>query len=84
MGVKAPLGIERFYYVAYPVGLIVAFGVYYLLALVKPPLAMERGAGWKEPKDYLDEFDAVRYGDAIDTVGVTVVEESEVISEGKK
>jgi NCS1 family nucleobase:cation symporter-1 len=81
MGVKAPLGIERFYYVAYPTGLIVAFGVYYLLALVNPPLGMEKGTGWKEPKDYVDEFDSARYGEPIDAMEV---EEVNIIREGMK
>lgn len=60
MGVKAPLGIQRFYYIAYPTGLCIAFGVYYVSCLASSPAGMEKSAGWKEPKDYVDETDLVR------------------------
>ncbi|KAJ6096195.1 hypothetical protein N7486_006941 [Penicillium sp. IBT 16267x] len=56
MGVKAPLGIQRFYYIAYPTGLLVAFGAYYFSCLVSAPEGMEK-SGWKEPKDYFEEDD---------------------------
>lgn len=68
MGVKAPLGIQRFYYVAYPTGLLVAFIVYYVGSSVFSPKGMVKGKGWKEPKDYVDEDDVS--GDAIDGVEV--------------
>lgn len=68
MGVKAPLGVQRFYYVAYPTGLLVAFGFYYVGSLVFSPKGMVKGKGWKEPKDYVDEDDV--FGDAIDGVEV--------------
>lgn len=68
MGVRAPLGIQRFYYVAYPTGLLAAFVVYYSGCLVFSPKGMVKGKGWKEPKDYVDEDDAS--GDVIDGVEV--------------
>jgi NCS1 family nucleobase:cation symporter-1 len=71
MGVKAPVGIQRFYYVAYPTGLLVAFCVYYAGSLLFAPKGMVKGPGWKEPKDYVDENDPTgdeRY--AIDGVEV--------------
>lgn len=68
MGVRAPLEIQRFYYVAYPTGLLVAFVVYYVGCLVFSPKGMVKGKGWKEPKDYVDEDDAS--GDVIDGVEV--------------
>ncbi|KAJ5141302.1 hypothetical protein N7526_002297 [Penicillium atrosanguineum] len=70
MGVKAPLGIQRFYYIAYPTGLCVAFGVYYMSCLASSPAGMEKYAGWKEPKDYVDENDLMRedgIGNEVDT-----------------
>ncbi|KAL2808295.1 NCS1 nucleoside transporter [Aspergillus granulosus] len=74
MGVEASLGVQRFYFVAYPVGLVVAFGVYYGCALWKRPKGMVRGSGWREPKEYLDEFDSARYtgGSGSDIEGVEV------------
>jgi NCS1 family nucleobase:cation symporter-1 len=69
MGVKAPLGIQRFYYVAYPTGLLVAFIVYYFGCLVFSPKGMVKGMGWKEPMDYVDEDDVsgdVIYGVEVD------------------
>ncbi|PYH47106.1 uncharacterized protein BP01DRAFT_372459 [Aspergillus saccharolyticus JOP 1030-1] len=60
MGVSAPLGIQRFYFVAYPVGLLIAFAVFAGMCWIWWPRGAERvglGAGWKEPEDYWDEFD---------------------------
>jgi NCS1 family nucleobase:cation symporter-1 len=74
MGVKAPVGIQRFYYIAYPTGLIIAFVVYYLTCLVSNPPGMEKGAGWMEPKDYVGDEDVSGIGsegyDSIDGVGI--------------
>lgn len=72
MGVKAPLGIQRFYFVAYPVGLLIAFGVYYFACLAWPPAKMEKTSGWKEPKEYWDEFDPDRM-DGVEAVTVLPV-----------
>ncbi|GKZ25504.1 hypothetical protein AbraIFM66951_001043 [Aspergillus brasiliensis] len=72
MGVKAPLGIQRFYFVAYPVGLLIAFGMYYLGCLVWPPAETERTRKWKEPKEYWDEFDPDRV-DGVEAVTVLPV-----------
>lgn len=58
MGVKAPLGIQRFYFIAYPTGLIVAFVVYYLSCLAFAPADMKDASGWMEPKDFVEDNDA--------------------------
>ncbi|KAF3022084.1 hypothetical protein E8E14_013585 [Neopestalotiopsis sp. 37M] len=58
MGVAAPIGIQRFYYVAYPVGLILALGAYYLVNVIFPDRANKQPSGWIEPKDYVDTYDA--------------------------
>lgn len=58
MGVKAPLGIQRFYYIAYPTGLIIAFVVYYVSCLASPPADMKEASGWMEPKDFVEDNDA--------------------------
>ncbi|KAJ0421998.1 permease for cytosine/purines, uracil, thiamine, allantoin-domain-containing protein [Aspergillus carlsbadensis] len=74
MGVSASVGVQRFYFVAYPVGLVVAFGGYYGFALWRGPKGMVSGSGWKEPKEYLDEFDSARYaGSDIEGVEVQAV-----------
>jgi NCS1 family nucleobase:cation symporter-1 len=45
-------------YVAYPVGLIIAFGVYALANKFLPPANQELfRQGWLEPKDYVEESD---------------------------
>lgn len=67
MGVKAPMGIHRFYYIAYPVGLIIAFGVYYFSCLASNPPGMEKGGGWMEPKDYIEDSD-VSGGEGYNTI----------------
>ncbi|CAG8180352.1 unnamed protein product [Penicillium salamii] len=72
MGVKAPKGIERFYYIAYPTGLIIGFVVYYLSCLASNPPDMHKGSGWMEPKDYVEDNDLVaNHGLSIDAIDVT-------------
>ncbi|KAJ5525675.1 hypothetical protein N7494_012325 [Penicillium frequentans] len=64
MGVQAPLGIQRLYYFAYPMGLCIAFGLYYLFCLASAPVGMKRDASWNEPgaEDHLDEDNVAREG----------------------
>ncbi|KAF4337595.1 uracil permease [Fusarium beomiforme] len=57
MGVHAPLGIQRFYYVAYPVGLFLAFGSYWLINTLFPAKSMPKLSGWHEPKDFVEAHD---------------------------
>ncbi|KAL8418025.1 hypothetical protein RB594_001581 [Gaeumannomyces avenae] len=73
MGVKAPVGVTRFYYFAYWVGLFVSGGVYWLACKISPPSIME--TGWKEPKNYirpdeLEDAGSVSGVDALDGVPV--------------
>ncbi|KAE8352408.1 permease for cytosine/purines, uracil, thiamine, allantoin-domain-containing protein [Aspergillus coremiiformis] len=60
MGVKAPTGIDRFYFVAYPVGLLIAFAIFFLACLLWAPKGIELSTEWREPKDYWDEYDPDR------------------------
>ncbi|PYH91152.1 NCS1 nucleoside transporter [Aspergillus ellipticus CBS 707.79] len=81
MGVKAPMGIKRFYFVAYPVGLLVAFGVYCLLSFLFPPAGMAKTREWKEPKDYWDEYDPARVEavEGVDVIPVVVKGDDEKV-----
>ena len=54
-GVSAPLGITRFYYFAYPVGLLLAFFSYWAINHFHPPPVHFSLKEWKEPKDYIRE-----------------------------
>ncbi|KAM0810124.1 putative Uracil permease [Seiridium cardinale] len=57
LGVAAPLGIQRFYYVAYPTSLAIALGCF-LLANYMFPVAHTQGIKqWREPKDYVEPYD---------------------------
>ena len=51
MGVKAPIGLTRFYYVAYWVGLFLSAFVYWGACRIWPPAHVE--TTWKEPRDYV-------------------------------
>ncbi|KAK0383026.1 hypothetical protein NLU13_8942 [Sarocladium strictum] len=57
LGVGAPLGVQRFYYVAYPVGLFLAFGSFWLVNLLFPSKSVPKLSGWKEPKDFVEDRD---------------------------
>ena len=72
LGVKAPISVQRFYYVAYPVGLLVAFGFFLAFNLIFPAKGVEFTREWKEPKDYVDEFDVARGRDEISVDGIPV------------
>ncbi|KAM0259275.1 hypothetical protein ACHAPA_010842 [Fusarium lateritium] len=56
MGVHAPLGIQRFYYVAYPVGLLLAFGSFWLINTLYPTKNIPKLSGWQEPKDFTEDY----------------------------
>ncbi|KAM0198903.1 hypothetical protein ACHAQI_012242 [Fusarium lateritium] len=56
MGVHAPLGIQRFYYVAYPVGLLLAFGSFCLINTLYPTKNIPKLSGWQEPKDFTEDY----------------------------
>lgn len=51
MGVAAPVGVTRFYYFAYWVGLFLSGATFWASCKIWPPPIMEHG--WKEPKDYV-------------------------------
>ncbi|EXJ88749.1 hypothetical protein A1O1_05681 [Capronia coronata CBS 617.96] len=53
MGVKMPLGITRFYYFAYPVGIAISFVVFWVCNLVWKPEMMMPLNEWHEPKNYI-------------------------------
>lgn len=53
MGVAAPIGVTRFYYFAYPVGIFVSFGTYWLCCKISPPPIMFPLSEWHEPKNYI-------------------------------
>ena len=53
MGVRAPLGITRFYYFAYWVGLFVSGGVFWVSCKLYPPAVMYPLREWREPKNYI-------------------------------
>ncbi|KAJ4123188.1 hypothetical protein NW768_009716 [Fusarium equiseti] len=57
MGVDAPLGIQRFYSVAYPVGLLIAFGGFWLVNVLFPAESNLKLSGWHEPKDFVEDDD---------------------------
>ncbi|KAM0420176.1 hypothetical protein ACHAPD_003745 [Fusarium lateritium] len=76
MGVQAPLGIQRFYYVAYPVGLFIAFGGYWLVNVIFPHESTSKVSGWQEPKDFVEDHD--------NTFVDVVVNSSEVSSDQEK
>ncbi|KAH8891935.1 NCS1 nucleoside transporter [Thozetella sp. PMI_491] len=52
MGIKVPIGITRFYYFAYPVGIVLSFGIFWVCNLVWKPDIMFPLDEWREPKNY--------------------------------
>ncbi|KAE8153269.1 permease for cytosine/purines, uracil, thiamine, allantoin-domain-containing protein [Aspergillus avenaceus] len=77
MGVWAGVGVQRFYFVAYPVGLLVAFGGFWVLSVVFGTGVQAGWKGWLEPGEYWDEFDPGREG--FDTVEVVNAKSGEKV-----
>ncbi|KAM5362045.1 hypothetical protein ACJA88_014198 [Fusarium oxysporum] len=67
MGVSAPLGIQRFYYVAYPVGLFLAFGSFWLINTLFPSKNVPKVSGWQEPRDFVETHDGTFVNVVIDS-----------------
>ncbi|KIW45449.1 uncharacterized protein PV06_03841 [Exophiala oligosperma] len=67
MGVDAPIGVTRFYYFAYWVGLAVSGGTYWVLCKLYPPPIMYR-KGWMEVRNYVrpEEEEQVLEGQSFD------------------
>lgn len=74
MGVGAPLGVTRAYYVAYEIGLPLSLVVYWVANKISPPAISFPLSEWREPKDYVrpEERDVV-----IEGVAPTVHESAE-------
>ncbi|OGM39779.1 hypothetical protein ABOM_011611 [Aspergillus bombycis] len=72
LGVKAPLSIQRFYYISYPMGLLIAFLGYYLSCRCFPIVGMVRTWGWHEPREYIDDHDSTRDDATIDFDAVDI------------
>ncbi|KAF2793243.1 putative uridine permease [Melanomma pulvis-pyrius CBS 109.77] len=53
MGVEVPIGITRFYYFAYPVGLFLSFSIFLLCNLISRPAHIVPWGRWREPKNYV-------------------------------
>lgn len=53
MGVSAPEGVTKAYYFAYPIGIFVSFGVYWVACMWSPPALSYPVGVWMEPKDYV-------------------------------
>ncbi|KAI9155648.1 permease [Paramyrothecium foliicola] len=56
LGVPAVIEIQRVYYFAYPLGVLLSLGLYSLASIVANPAVRKLGP-WNEPMDYVDEFD---------------------------
>lgn len=52
MGVHVPIGIKRFYYFAYPVGITMSFGIFWICNLIWPPAHHMPLSEWHEPGNY--------------------------------
>ena len=53
MGVAMPLRITRFYYFAYPFGLVLSCGMFRLCNIISSPKVHFPLSEWREPKDYI-------------------------------
>lgn len=71
MGVSAPIGVTRFYYFAYPVGLALSAAVFYAMNVFWPPQICNIGEKWLEPANYVrpeEDLEGMRSGDSVEVV----------------
>lgn len=70
MGVSAPLGVTRAYYVAYEIGVCLSFFVYWGLNYCFPPALKFPLSEWHEPGDYVrpEDRDHVIEGRAVESL----------------
>lgn len=66
MGVSAPVGVTRFYFFAYWVGLFLSGFTFWVSCKIWPPPIME--AGWIEPKDYVRPEELEGEGQVIEAI----------------
>jgi len=58
LGVHAGVKVEKAYYFAYPIGLLLAFGGFFAINRVFPVDASTKATQWQEPKEHVDTFDS--------------------------
>jgi NCS1 family nucleobase:cation symporter-1 len=58
LGIEAGMGVIEAYYFAYPVGILLAFGGFFLINRLFPVDESTRATGWREPRDHADAFDS--------------------------
>ncbi|KAK2001067.1 NCS1 nucleoside transporter [Colletotrichum falcatum] len=68
MGVSAPVGVTRFYFFAYWVGLFLSGATFYLTCRIWPPPIME--GKWIEPKDYVRPEELEADGRVIEAINL--------------
>jgi NCS1 family nucleobase:cation symporter-1 len=57
LGISAGMGVVKAYYFAYPIGIILAFGGFFLINRFFPVDKSTRATGWREPNERADVFD---------------------------
>jgi NCS1 family nucleobase:cation symporter-1 len=58
LGISAGMGVVKAYFFAYPIGIILAFGGFFLINRIFLVDESTRATGWREPKDHADTFDS--------------------------
>jgi NCS1 family nucleobase:cation symporter-1 len=76
LGVHAGRNVEKAYYFAYPIGLVLAFVGFFAINRIFPVDASTRAREWKEPKEHVDTFDSsgmlgVLEGHSVDAAVIT-------------
>lgn len=76
MGVGAPIGVTRFYYFAYPVGLVLSAGVFWAMNYIYPPQIRFGGKEWHEPANYVRPEDMEVLEGREESIGSVEVQET--------
>lgn len=84
LGVPAGMKVEKAYYFAYPIGLLLALGGFFVVNRVFPVDESTRVTDWKEPKEHVDTFDSSGQLGVIDGLPLDAAVVSEGMSDEKQ
>lgn len=84
MGVHAGVKVEKAYYFAYPIGLLLAFGGFFVINRILAVDDSTRATKWQEPKEHVDTFDSSGMLEVVDGLPVDAIVVTEEVKREKQ
>lgn len=84
LGVQAGTKVEKAYYFAYSIGLLLAFGGFFAINRIFPVDDSTKAIGWKEPKEHVDTFDSSGIPEVLEGLPVNSIVVTEEVKREKQ